>query len=100
MFCPSPPICPAPRHDRLPKDLTLTLVAGYRADIRLKIIRRWMDLEEAQAALPQRRLPQNYGEALRALADESDGVVQVTAERDEARDEVEALRPEAEAWPC
>lgn len=29
----------------LPKDLTITLVAGYRSDLRLKIVRRWMELE-------------------------------------------------------
>lgn len=29
----------------LPQDLTYTLVAGYRSDLRLKIVRRWMELE-------------------------------------------------------
>ncbi|WP_367159912.1 Rha family transcriptional regulator [Kozakia baliensis] len=29
----------------LPQDLTYNLVAGYRSDLRLKIIRRWMELE-------------------------------------------------------
>lgn len=29
----------------LPKNLTLTLIAGYRADMRLKIIDRWIELE-------------------------------------------------------
>ncbi len=30
---------------KLPKNLTLALVAGYRADLRLKIIDRWLELE-------------------------------------------------------
>lgn len=29
----------------LPKNLTLNLVTGYRADMRLKIIDRWLELE-------------------------------------------------------
>lgn len=29
----------------LPKDLTLTLIAGYRTDIRYKIVSRWLELE-------------------------------------------------------
>ncbi|BCI68073.1 Rha family transcriptional regulator [Acetobacter aceti] len=33
----------------LPKNLTLNLIAGYRADLRLKIIDRWMELEAAPA---------------------------------------------------
>ena len=32
----------------LPKDLTITLVSGYRADLRLKIVRRWMELEDSK----------------------------------------------------
>ena len=30
---------------QLPKDMTLTLITGYRADIRHKVIKRWMELE-------------------------------------------------------
>jgi len=32
----------------LPQDLTYTLVAGYRSDLRLKIVRRWMELESGK----------------------------------------------------
>ncbi len=35
----------------LPKDLTITLVAGYSAPLRHRIVTRWMKLE-AQAAKP------------------------------------------------
>ena len=30
---------------QLPKNLTLNLITSYRADIRLKVIDRWMELE-------------------------------------------------------
>ena len=34
----------------LPKDLTLTLVAGYSVALRHRIVTRWMELEEASKA--------------------------------------------------
>lgn len=47
----------------LPQDLTYTLVAGYRPDLRLKIVRRWMELEATpKVAAPA--LPKTYSEAL------------------------------------
>ncbi|MCE2563389.1 phage regulatory protein/antirepressor Ant [Komagataeibacter sp. FNDCF1] len=45
----------------LPKNLTINLIAGYRDDMRLKIIDRWMELE-AQEHKPL--VPQTYAEAL------------------------------------
>lgn len=36
---------------RLPKDLTVTLITGYRADLRYKVVKRLEELE-GQAALP------------------------------------------------
>ena len=50
----------------LTKEQTIDLITGYRADLRIRINRRWQELE--QATTP--RLPQTYLEALRALADE------------------------------
>ena len=50
----------------LDKETCLCLVAGYNAKLRMAIIKRWQQLE--QATTP--RLPQTYLEALRALADE------------------------------
>lgn len=49
----------------LPKDLTLTLIAGYNVKLRKKIIDRWQELENQQAG----KFPKNYAEALRDLAD-------------------------------
>jgi len=53
----------------LPKDLTITLVAGYRSDLRLKIVRRWMELE---TATPQITVPKTMTEALRLAAELSE----------------------------
>lgn len=49
----------------LPKDLTLTLVAGYSVKLRKRIIDRWLELENQQN--PTARLPQNYLQALEQL---------------------------------
>ena len=50
---------------QLTKEQTIDLITGYRADLRIKINRRWQELEQTAP-----RLPQTYLEALRALADE------------------------------
>lgn len=50
----------------LAKEQCIDLITGYRADLRIRINRRWQELEQATAP----RLPQTYLEALRALADE------------------------------
>lgn len=62
----------------LPKDLTITLIAGYRSDLRLKIVRRWMELED-QAALP-RAVPQSFREALLLAADQQEQIERQQAE--------------------
>lgn len=50
----------------LPKNLTLALVSGYRADMRLKIIDRWLELESA----PTFKVPTTMREALLLAADQ------------------------------
>lgn len=50
----------------LSKRETLILVSGYRIDLRAKIIDRLNELESQQAV----RLPQNFSQALRELADQ------------------------------
>lgn len=57
------------REFHLPKDLTITLVAGYRADLRLAIVQRWIVLEsQQQDAAP--KVPGNFREALLLAADQ------------------------------
>lgn len=44
----------------LPKDLTVTLVAGYNVQMRHAIVKRWQELEAQQAP----KVPQTYAQAL------------------------------------
>ena len=44
----------------LPKDLTITLVAGYNVQMRHAIVKRWQELEAGQAP----KVPQTYAQAL------------------------------------
>lgn len=62
----------------LPKDLTITLIAGYRSDLRLKIVRRWMELEDQTAA--PRAVPQSFREALLLAADQQEQIERQQAE--------------------
>ncbi|WP_081562733.1 phage regulatory protein/antirepressor Ant [Parasaccharibacter apium] len=57
------------REYRLPKNLTLTLIAGYRADLRLRIIERWDELEQQQGT---HRIPTTLPEALRLAAEQAE----------------------------
>lgn len=52
----------------LTKEQTIDLITGYRVDIRIKINRRWQELEQ----LLPKQVPQTYSEALRELADSWD----------------------------
>ena len=51
----------------LDKDTCLCLVAGYNAKLRMAIIKRWQELEQATTQKP---VPLTFAEALRAYADE------------------------------
>lgn len=70
----------------LPKNLTLNLITGYRADLRLKIIDRWLELE----AKPAVAAPSNMVEAL-TLALEQQKQLQA------AQIEISELSPKAAA---
>ncbi len=52
----------------LNRDETLCLVAGYSAPMRMKIIKRWQELEEKQ---PSHQLPQTFAEALMLAANQA-----------------------------
>ena len=70
----------------LPQDLTYNLVLGYRADLRLKVVRRWMELEAQQAPA----LPKTYAEALLEAG-------RLAQERDKLVEEKRALEPKVAA---
>ncbi len=53
----------------LNKEQTIDLITGYRADIRIRINRRWQELE-AQASAPV--IPATLSEALRLAADQAE----------------------------
>ncbi len=54
---------------RLPKDLTITLVAGYSAVLRHRIVTRWMEFEaQSQPVAPAIPGSSNRAEAARAWA--------------------------------
>lgn len=62
------------KYGREQKQLMLTkmqvfdLMTGYNAELRIKVNRRWEELERANLQ-PAHKLPQNYSEALRQLAE-------------------------------
>ena len=60
----------------LDKDTTLCLVAGYDAMVRMRIIKRWQELEAQQAP----KLPQTMAQALRLAAEQAE---QIEAQQEE-----------------
>lgn len=64
----------------LNKELTLTLLLGYDVKARLKVVRRWQELERQQAP----KLPSNYIEALETLVLAEKEKLAIAHERDEA----------------
>ena len=73
----------------LSKEQTVDLITGYRADIRIRINRRWQELE-ANASQPVIALPQDYLSALKALVNSEE-------EKQVAQAQVIELKPKAEA---
>lgn len=54
----------------LPKDETICLVAGYSAKARMKIIKRWQELEQQV----QHQIPQTYSQALLLAAQQAEKI--------------------------
>lgn len=80
----------------LNRELTETLLTGYSASARLKVIRRWHDLE-AQAASPAFAIPKTYTEALRLAADLADGKAKAELEVVEKQKQLEMAQPKVKA---
>ena len=75
----------------LSKEQTIDLITGYRADIRIRINRRWQELEQqVSASQPVIALPQDYLSALKALVSSEE-------EKQVAQAQVIELKPKAEA---
>lgn len=72
----------------LPKDLTLTLVAGYNVKLRKRIIDRWIELETGTA---QFQIPQTYADALRLAAEQTEKVERQALVIAELQEDAEAL---------
>jgi len=79
----------------LPKDLTLTLVAGYNVKLRKRIIDRWIELEKSAALAaepaPVFNIPQTYQGALRLAAD-------LAEERDRAQVKLAQAEPKVQVY--
>lgn len=73
----------------LNKDQTIDLITGYRADIRIRINRRWAELEQ-QVVQPAIALPQDYLSALKAL-------VMSEEAKEQANAQIQLLQPKAAA---
>lgn len=71
----------------LSKIQTLDLLTGYSADLRIKVNRRWEELENKNTT----QLPSTYLDALKAL-------VKSEEEKQIAQSQIKALEPKAEAF--
>lgn len=65
----------------LDKDTSLNLLLGYDAVARMKVIKRWQELEAGQG----QKLPQSFAQALRLAAEQAEQIEQLAYERDEAK---------------
>lgn len=78
-------------HFSLPKDLTLTLVSGYSAPLRHRIVTRWMELETVQA--PVRETPAlTLARALLLAQDTINGLTVQAEGMDPAEQEVMTVK--------
>ena len=78
----------------LPKDLTLTLVAGYNVKLRKRIIDRWLELESQPAAL----IPQTLPEALRLAAEAIEERDRLAVENQAKAEALALAAPKVEAF--
>lgn len=74
----------------LPKDLTLTLVAGYNVVLRKRIIDRWMELESLSHSFDPSKILESPAAMRGLLLTYTEKVIALEAEVDEMREDVEA----------
>jgi phage antirepressor YoqD-like protein len=72
----------------LPKDLTITLIAGYSTVMRHRIVVRWQELEAAAPVRPP-QVPQTMAQALRLAAEQAEQIEQQQAQLEAARPAIE-----------
>ncbi|MEM1289587.1 MAG: phage regulatory protein/antirepressor Ant [Pseudomonadota bacterium] len=75
---------------RLPKDLTLTLVAGYSVKLRKRIIDRWIELEEKAQAFDPATILESPAAMRGILLSYTEKVLELEAKNEEMREDVEA----------
>ena len=86
------------REFRLTKMQTLDLMTGYRTDLRIKVNRRWAELEEEnmkREKANEPKLPQTFAEALRAYADEVEKNEALKLENSQQKQIIGELQPKA-----
>ena len=83
------------RQFTLDKQQTLDLITGYTPVLRIKINRRWAELEE-QVANPQPVLPATYIEALEALIGSEKQKLEISYQLEEAQKEIAVAAPKVE----
>ena len=84
------------REYKLTKMQTFDLLTGYKTDLRIKVNRRWEELEQQQLQPQTKALPQNYKEALLALVAEVEVSEKLQGELDGVKKEVARLKPKAD----
>ena len=74
----------------LPKDLTLTLIAGYNVQLRKRIIDRWLELEEQGRAFDPSKILESPAAMRGLLLSYTEKVIALEAEVDDMREDVQA----------
>lgn len=74
----------------LPKDLTLTLVAGYNVVLRKRIIDRWMELENRAQSFDPSKILESPAAMRGLLLSYTEKVIELEAKVDDMREDVEA----------
>lgn len=80
----------------LNKDTCLTLLLGYDSVARMKVVKRWQELESKQAAMPLIEVPKTLAQALRLAADQADQIELMTVIVHEQKNVIEVAKPKVE----